>query len=55
MDFNLDDDFIEVGGLVPLKDGWFLEKSTGKFIDPSGNVYGPDGSCLHGPNRDDLR
>jgi hypothetical protein len=35
------DDYMELGesGLVPHKDGWFFEKSTGMFIDPDGKRH----------------
>jgi len=36
---HTDDDFMEVGSLVPLKDGWFLDtESNVKFkLDEDGN------------------
>ncbi len=35
------DDFMELGesGLVPLANGWFYEKNTGKYIDPDGKPH----------------
>lgn len=48
------DDFMELqNGRVPLENGWFLDKPTGNRIDPSGNVYGPDGSVVKEVTKDE--
>lgn len=46
-------DFMELpNGLVPLKDGWFLERKTGNRIDPSGRVYNDIGEIIKDPTED---
>lgn len=40
-------------GLVPLKDGWYLEKTTGNRIDPSGRVYNTIGEIILDPTEED--
>lgn len=45
------DDYIEFGesGLVPLKDGWYLNRGTGEKISPDGQVFSEDGTLIFDP------
>lgn len=49
------DDFMEMGdsGIVPLKDGWFLNKNTGETIDPHGVIYNKEGDVVYDPSDED--
>jgi hypothetical protein len=46
-----DNDFMELGdtNLVPMPDGWFLNKETGETIDPNGYVYDKSGEVIFDP------
>lgn len=46
-----DIDYMEIGdtGLVPLPDGWFLERYTGYTISPDGIVFDKDGEVFYDP------
>lgn len=54
-------DFIEFGetNLVPIENGWFLNKVTKDKIDPEGCVYNEAGELIFDPvvsmERDQLR
>lgn len=50
-----DNDFMEMGDsdLVPLPDGWYLEKSTGNKVDPDGNVFSPSGEMIWSSDLDE--
>jgi hypothetical protein len=39
-----EDDYMEIGerGLIPTSDGGFIEKATGRYIDPLDMVYPED-------------
>lgn len=46
------DDYMELGnsGLIPIKDGWFLDSETGNKIDPSGRVFDENHKLIYDPN-----
>ena len=48
---NGDSDFMELGdtNLVPIKDGWLLDKSSGNKIDPYGRVFDSNGEIILDP------
>lgn len=48
------DDFMEMGdsGLVPQKDGWFLDTRTGHRISPEGEEYDKEGELVGHPDED---
>lgn len=48
-------DFIEFGdsGLIPILDGWFVNKATGDKISPDGRVFNSNGDLIHDPSKVD--
>jgi len=44
----LEDDFMEMGdtGLVPIGEGWYLNKANNHRIDPNGNEFDEDGNLI---------
>lgn len=43
----MDDDFMETkSGLVPLANGWWLDRVTGNKLSPSGIIYDTEGNPI---------
>lgn len=49
----VDDERMEVGDLIPLRDGWFQDKYTGNLLDPEGRIYNLDNELIYDPTDDD--
>lgn len=50
-----EEDFIEFGesGLIPIQDGWFVNKANGDKIAPDGRVFNSSGDLIHDPSKVD--
>lgn len=48
-------DHMELGEshIIPIEDGWFLNKQTGEKRDPEGRVYDKFGELVHDPFDED--
>jgi len=48
-------DFMEIGSsnLVPIENGWLLNKVTGEKIDPEGVIYDKEGHVVFDPMDED--
>jgi hypothetical protein len=48
---NYDNDHMDLGdsNLVPIKDGWYINKVTKERIDPNGFVFDEDGNLVYDP------
>lgn len=42
------DDYMEMGssGLIPIAEGWWLDKATGNKVSPEGKIYSPSGDFV---------
>lgn len=51
MTFN--DDFMELGSLIPRPDGTYLDSNTGNVIDEMGRVYDKEGDLIFDPGTEE--
>lgn len=47
----MDSDYMEMGeGLIPLSNGWYIDKQSGNKVDVQGNVFDKEGDLIWSPD-----